>query len=482
MPIDFLFPPPEPVNWALLMIAVAIQAATLSLLWRLERGSIRQPPPSATDMNATISERRLRRLRVCSRVLAGLSLLALVLEIRFSSPDTIWNVAVFAWMVLVVGSIGWYFFTGWTARHRIVRGAIMWAILGTVPVFLLNRFGAATGFMNPLPVMRIPIANGHISDLHFSPDGLTLAVTQKRDTTGIFRVSDGTLLQKLPGRALRCAWNSDGSLLAVARSNWPDIELWETGTWRLRKRLSLYDPKKGQPKSEEPYGRLSCFSLCFDRWNNLYVAEEASWDWEIEPPGAFPHEIPRAAVFWRASDDRSEIPANRLLAVASVGDTTRLAYAGFGVQSTGVEIWSIQTPKTGSGMIQQKYVIGQLQEKDASVSFSADGKYLVAASDNKFLLLELFDDRAAVIHSQEIRGDFPVWPTTDLAANGSAAALTGRDRVTVLEIPSGRTLLEIKGPLITSRRSPSIALSPDGRLLATTDWDRRSVRIYQVPE
>jgi WD40 repeat protein len=133
-------------------------------------------------------------------------------------------------------------------------------------------------------------------------------------------------------------------------------------------------------------------------------------------------------------------------------------------------------------MIQQKYVIGQLQEKDASVSFSADGKYLVAASDNKFLLLELFDDRAAVIHSQEIRGDFPVWPTTDLAANGSAAALTGRDRVTVLEIPSGRTLLEIKGPLITSRRSPSIALSPDGRLLATTDWDRRSVRIYQVPE
>jgi WD40 repeat protein len=479
MPIDFLFPPPEPVNWALLMVALAIQAATLSLLWRLERGSIRQPPPSAADTNATTSERRPRRLRVLSGVLSGLSLLTLVLEIRFSSPDTIWNVAVFAWMVLVVGSIGWYFFTGWTARHRIVRGAIMWAILGSVPVFVLNRFGAATGFMNPLPVMRIPIANGHISDLHFSPDGLTLAVTQKRDETRIFRVSDGTLLQKLPGGGLRCAWNSDGSWLALARSNWPDIELWETGTWTLHKRLSLYDPKKARPKSEEPC-RLSCFSLCFDRWNNLYVAEETSWDPAIQQPDAL-FEIPRAAVFWRASDDRSEIQANRLLAVASVGNATRLAYAGFGVQSTGVEIWSVQTPKTGSGMIQQKYVIGQLQEKDASVSFSVDGKYLVAASDNEFLLLELLDDRAAAIHSQEIRGDFPVWPTTDLSADGSVAALRAADWVKVLELPSARTLLEIKRSLFESQRACWVSLSPDGRLLATTDWERRSVLIYQVP-
>jgi hypothetical protein len=38
--MDFLFPPPEPLNEALLPIAVGVQAATLSLLWRLERGSI----------------------------------------------------------------------------------------------------------------------------------------------------------------------------------------------------------------------------------------------------------------------------------------------------------------------------------------------------------------------------------------------------------------------------------------------------------
>ena len=40
MSIQFLFPPPEPANWALLLVAVGIQAATLSLLWRLERRSI----------------------------------------------------------------------------------------------------------------------------------------------------------------------------------------------------------------------------------------------------------------------------------------------------------------------------------------------------------------------------------------------------------------------------------------------------------
>jgi WD40 repeat protein len=469
MPIDFLFPPPEPVNWALLMIAVAIQAATLSLLWRLERGSARESPQGGQ-----------RRLHVLVGVLSGFSLLALLLEVRFSLPHTVSGAAVFTWMVVLVGAIGWYYLTDSIARDRIFTGAIKWAILGTVAVFAIDSFALSLGFMNPRPLLETPIGDARISDLRFSPDGLTLAVSRRERETDIVRVSDGTLLQKLPGGGLRCAWNSDGSLLAVARSHWPDIELWDSRTWTLQKRLSLYDPEKGRPKSEAPYG-LMCFSMCFDRWNNLYIAEESSYDSEVQQPDAFPDVIPQKAVFWRACDALSEIRAHRLFSVASVGNAARLACSDFGYGSPGVEVWSVQTPTIGPGLIQQKYAVPQLRN-GGWVSLSADGKYLVVRSDENFLLLELFDDHAEVIRAKEMKGDSAIWPTTDIAANGSAAALTGRDRVTVLEIPSGRTLLEIKGPLITSRRSPSIALSPDGRLLATTDWDRRSVRIYQVPE
>jgi hypothetical protein len=472
MLMAFLFPPPEPISWALLLVAVAVQAATLFLLWRLERASIHQK-----------SERRQSRLRVLSGVLSVLSLLAVLLEVRFSSLHAVSSAAVLAWMVVVVGAIGWYFLTDWPARHRIFTGTIKWAILGTVSVCVLYSFGASMGWMSPSPVMRIPIENAHVSDLRFSPDGLTLAVTRRERETDIFRVSDGALLHKLPGGGLRCAWNFDGSVLAVARSNWPDIELWNSRTWTLQKRLSLYDPKKGRPKSEEPYG-LNCFSMCFDRSNNLYIAEESNYDLEVQQPDAFPYVIPSQAVFWRASDALSEIHARRLFAVASVGNAARLACSDFDDQSPGVGVWSVQTPTTGPGIIQRKYVIPQLRSKEASVSLSADGKYLVARSEESFRLLELFDDHAAVIQSQEMRGDDPYWPTTDIAANGSVAALIGPDKVTVLEIPSARPLLEIRSNAWIREiwlHAWIAALSPDGRWLATIERGRESVRVYQVP-
>jgi len=171
-----------------------------------------------------------------------------------------------------------------------------------------------------------------------------------------------------------------------------------------------------------------------------------------------------------------------LLAAAGVGNATRLACSGLGAEGPGVEIWSVQTTKTGPGLIQQKYVIPRLKSKDASVSLSADGRYLVARSDESFLFLELFDDHAEVICSQEMREGYPIWPTTDIAADGSVAALTGRDRVTVLETRSARTLLEITRRLFESRRNAWVALSPNGRLLATSAWGRDSVRIYRVPQ
>ena len=69
----------------------------------------------------------------------------------------------------------------------------------------------------PRPVLEIPIGTANGGVPQFSPDGLLLAVPRYEGGVGIFRVADGTLVRKLPGRSLRCAWKFDGSRLAVAQ-------------------------------------------------------------------------------------------------------------------------------------------------------------------------------------------------------------------------------------------------------------------------
>ncbi len=330
--------------------------------------------------------------------------------------------------------------------------------------------------------MEIPIGTANWGVPQFSPDGLLLAVSRYEGGTGIFVVADGTLVRKLPGGSLRCAWNFDGSRLAVARSNWPDIELWDTRTWTMQKRLSLYDPKKGRPRSEQDYG-LNCFSLCFDRWENLYVVEQSDYHamsdyWLAQPANAFPYDFPGQAVFWRSDDTLSEIPPtsnseySHFLALASVDDATCLVCSG----SYEVEIWSVQTPKTGPGAIRRKFPVPELAPENTSVSLTADGKYLAACTTGAFFLLKLFNDHVAMIDCQPLgwrHERFPMLSTTDVAANGSVAAFASKDWVTVVEIPSGRPVLEINARAL-------IALSPNGRLLAAAGG--HSVGIYRIPQ
>ena len=134
-------------------------------------------------------------------------------------------------------------------------------------------------------------------------------------------------------------------------------------------------------------------------------------------------------------------------------------------------------PKSGPGVIQRKYPIPELGSENTSVSLTADGKYLAACTTETFFLVELLNDHAEVVHSEALgwHRRFPILSTTDVAANGSVAAFASDDWVTVLGVPSARPVLEIKARAL-------IALSPNGRLLATCEAGRHSVRIYQVPQ
>jgi hypothetical protein len=110
-----------------------------------------------------------------------------------------------------------------------------------------------------------------------------------------------------------------------------------------------------------------------------------------------------------------------------------------------------------------------------SISLTADGKYLLASTYEEFFIFELLDDHAEMIRSEQRPGNITVFSRFDVAANAPLAAFMERDKMTVLEIPSARSLLEI-------HPEGWMAVSPDGRLVATTEWERHSVRIYQVPQ
>lgn len=354
---------------------------------------------------------------------------------------------------------------GFITRRRLIR--LAYAAIAAVGAFTLWYY-----WTTPRAILAIRIDPPGVSDLHFSPNGLALAVSRGERGTEIFSVADGTSVHQLAGGSLRCAWNVDGSLLAIARDNWPDIELWNASTWTLQKRLSLYDPKNARPKSESACG-LSCYSLCFDRWNNLYVSERSNYGEEF--PNSFPYPIPTAAVFWRASDARSDIDTDHFLDVASAVDATRLATSGWTEAGLSVAIWKVETPKTGPGVIRRLYAIPQLSSDRVSISLTPDGKYLVACSQDNVFLVELLSDHAKVIYTERVDGRFPLYSTTDVAGNGTFAAFRGSGQARVLEIPSMRTVLQI-------RFAGRMALSANGRLLATSDWSPRAVRIFQVPQ
>jgi WD40 repeat protein len=345
------------------------------------------------------------------------------------------------------------------------------------------------GEQGPPALLEIPHPEMY-GGVQFSPDGKMLAALLRRETdkkrlfcARIYRVSDGALLRELPGGSLSCAWNWDGSLLAIARDNWPDIEIWDVPTWTFKRRLTLFDAsrakvspylsqigEKPRPKSEEPYG-LSCGSLCFDRHGNLFVVEGSRLSEEV--PTAFPYTIPRGAVFWNAADGWTEIndvDVDLGLSVASLGETTRLAYWD-GPYHT-VEIWRIENSRSGAGKLRREYGIGEAV-LSPSVCLSGDGKYLFASDDKTVCLFELFDDHAKLIHSQEHHGGFLA--VRAFSRDGRFAAYRSEGRVTVVRIPSFQTALQIDA-------SASFDLSPDGRLLATEEFRRFATRLYRVPD
>jgi WD40 repeat protein len=332
-------------------------------------------------------------------------------------------------------------------------------------------------------VFAFPYPGEAVSDIRFSPDGRMLAVVTTE--TRIYQVSDGRAISQIENGAWKCAWNSSGSSLAAAAADGQGCDVWDTTTWNVKRRLrlSLSDGETTQ------LHYLYATSVCFDQHDNLYMATEGVWEYPISLWQKSIPSLEHAIVWWNDDKDRARpqpigtcARSQYDLSAASVGRDTLVAvsYDESTTNPCPVEILKIHSEPDGGRVVEREYQLRELQM--TRLHLSTDGKYLVARDANRFYLFELSAHHAyKLVHSR----DDPLSPTTvagpnlkmlDLSTDGHMAAYGSDNRVTVMHIPDCRILVEIP------EKSKALALSPNGRMLAMANRERKVIAFYRIPQ
>jgi WD40 repeat protein len=373
----------------------------------------------------------------------------------------------------------------WTVAAVVIGGLIL------TPLGLMALRWAS----QPNAAFEMPYRGYSVECMRFSPDGRNLAVVTNENGFGgakeiqrtrVYRVPDGTIVHEIENGARMCAWNSNGSILAVASLNGEEFDLWDTQTWVRKNRLSVgfseYDKRARALISTHD------LSLCFDRQGSLYAAVDPATD-----AGGDVNPFARAKVWWNASYGKGQIKVEQLgtcqtpfdLSTGFLGTDTRVAISGISEQPL-VEILRVRKGPSGNGIVQRDYELTDLGPPESefvwpAIRLTADGKYLVVRTMERCRLYRLFDDHAKLLRSREDKIDSKAMRRSigcvlDVSLDGRFAAYSSTDRAEVIRIPDGESVFEV-------RQAPSpIALSPDGRLLAVADREQKSIRFYQVPQ
>jgi WD40 repeat protein len=323
-----------------------------------------------------------------------------------------------------------------------------------------------------------------IVDLRFSPDGGKLAAVSadehsreyRHQSVEIVKIPSGEVIHEIKDGAWQCAWNHDGTTVAVA--SWPgfDFRIWETNTWSPKQRLivQLSASDKRVVNFVVPAG------LCFDREGNLFVAEPYnSWD------GVVPA-LPGAKAWWTGTTAAESIPTcsndTSDVSVATVGDATRVAIASHVEDACTIEVLTCQT-RGGRRTVSPRYKLDAAKArglKSPWIRLTSNGRYLAARDSFQFCLFEVFEDHATLVHLQEetigtsvaIAGK----KLLDVSLDGRFAAYGGERRIRVVGIPSGASVLEV------IQEPDSLAVSPDGRLLTVANRQRKTILFYTIPQ
>jgi WD40 repeat protein len=94
---------------------------------------------------------------------------------------------------------------------------------------------------------EVPYDGNVAVDMHLSPDGRSLAVVSadarsrlfSKQATWVYEIPSGKLRNQIEGGSWQCAWNADGTILAVATWTGWDCDLWDTKTWAHKRQLSI---------------------------------------------------------------------------------------------------------------------------------------------------------------------------------------------------------------------------------------------------
>ncbi|MCZ7671799.1 MAG: hypothetical protein M5U34_34055 [Chloroflexi bacterium] len=136
--------------------------------------------------------------------------------------------------------------------------------------------------------------HGKVESLVFSPDGRILATGHNSGDVVLWDMATGEQLHLFPhpqaqGSGLDLAFNSDGSLLAVAEQNAGRIMLWDISSGEMLRSLAAEPPlnnvtfspdssllaaAKSSGQSQEPAGRTFVWDT--ESWQQLYAFEDAA--------------------------------------------------------------------------------------------------------------------------------------------------------------------------------------------------------------
>jgi RNA polymerase sigma factor (sigma-70 family) len=286
--------------------------------------------------------------------------------------------------------------------------------------------------------------DGRMCGLAFSPDGKTLAYGGR--SLHVWQVETGNLLQVETDQdhpVLNLAFSADGKLLAAARVDETDLQLYQTDPW---KKLTRFRADRA----------LVAFLLP-DHKTLLAVAGENSQTIDA-------HDLAAGNPLRRFEGHHAKVHA---LVLSPNGKTL----ASVSADKT-IRVWDVATGKHRPAMCRlpaDRYALGAL-------TFAPDGKTLAWA--NSAGQIKIWDlATGTTVHRSE--GHQGVVSSVLLSPDSKTLFSAGTDgTVRIWDALTGKELRRLEG-----HEGPvaSLALSPDGTILASVSPADRTARLWDLP-
>ena len=300
------------------------------------------------------------------------------------------------------------------------------------------------------PIARLTAFHSWVTSVAFSLDGKILAAGVK-DAVQLINVETKSIVREVAtksGQVRAVAFSPDGKVLATG--SYQNVSLWNAATGELVKAINGHRAYVTSLAFSPDGKRLA--TACEDE-----IARVWKLDGDESPLLFKEHKLPVTGIAWS--------PDGKWLAT-SAGDDTRPTKGGE------VKVWDAST-----GEVQQTF---ELHTKGATgVAFSPDGGYVASSGiDEHVNVYDLNAKKALGFYAGHSRPTNAVLfhPDQETAISVSGGRAVGKNELKVWEFATGEELATAEAH---EGRIAALALSQDGRTLATGGYDR-SIALWNV--